>query len=50
MVQDGVPLTRERYLSRSFLTGRVPDELSADEEAELPPPFRHDYEHHHSEG
>ena len=35
----GVPLTREHYLNLSYL-GRVPHELTPEQEDELPPQFR----------
>lgn len=38
MVSNGLPLTRDKYLLLSY--GEVPKELSGEEEAELPPPFR----------
>ena len=35
MKKNGVPLTRENYLDYAYL-GNPPDELSAEEEAEIP--------------
>ena len=35
----GVPLTREDYLNLSYL-GKVPHELTPEQEDELPPQFR----------
>jgi len=39
MKRTGVPLTREHYLNLLFM-GHPPKELSAEEEADLPPQFR----------
>jgi len=35
MVRAGIPVTRENYLNLVYL-GRPPEELSAEEECELP--------------
>lgn len=39
MVKFNIPLTRENYLELAYM-GEVPEELSAEEEAELPEQFR----------
>jgi hypothetical protein len=39
MQRLGIPVTRESYLYLSYL-GQPPEELSAEEEAELPPKLR----------
>src|SRR5579885_1981883 len=39
MKQDKIPLTRKNYLELAYF-GNPPDELSAEEEAELPEQFR----------
>tara|TARA_R110002050_G_scaffold9797_1_gene34521 strand:- start:5575 stop:5712 length:138 start_codon:yes stop_codon:yes gene_type:complete len=39
MIKFNIPLTRENYLDLAYM-GDVPDELSAEEEAELPEHFR----------
>ena len=38
MVKFNIPLTRENYLDLAYM-GDVPEELSAEEEAELPEEF-----------
>jgi hypothetical protein len=39
MIEHGIPLTREKYISMSYL-GHPPDPWTAEHEAELPTPFR----------
>lgn len=39
MVKFNIPLTRENYLDLAYM-GDVPEELSAEEEAELPEEFQ----------
>jgi hypothetical protein len=39
MLKNKIPLTRENYLNVAYM-GEVPEELSAEEELELPEEFR----------
>lgn len=41
MKKEGVPLTRENYLQFAYF-GNPPEELSAEEEAQLPEQFQKD--------
>jgi hypothetical protein len=40
MKRYGMPMTREKYIALAYMGDRLPDELGAEEEANLPPQFQ----------